>query len=140
LGNGFREIVEIAPRRERGLAGTLLVAAGGGGAVLLAELPGNLIAAGLLVALVGMLIRLRAEHARPSLRRAVLLPDGSWQLCFGTAPPVPASLRRAWGDSLGPIIALEWVCHDGSRQRAWLRSRALHGAVRRRLRVRLRLS
>jgi hypothetical protein len=140
LGNGFREIVEIAPRRRCGLVGTSLLAIGASGAALLSELSGRLTAVALLLALLGVLARLRARRARTPLTRAMLLPDGRWQLCFGSAPAVPARLTSAWGESLGPLIALEWVSQDGTRHSTWLLARELHDAVRRRLRARLRLS
>jgi len=144
LHNGFRELIEVTPRP----AGVLLwfvvaLAAGAGLSIVTAD-----IAAAWKCAAVPAIVAFAAREFRRwadprgsrHVARAVLLADGSWSLLRSGSEVLQARLEHAWGVRSGPVIALEWRCHDGRRYQAWLLKRDVAPFTWRRLRVRLSLS
>ena len=138
MRNGFRESIELPVGQRLPLA-FLLVALCPACllSVVLADLPARLkgvIAFVVAVAAVAEAIRVR--RATPD--RVTLLPDGRWRLEVA-GDVVEAELRRAWGASLGPVIALEWHAQGDRIWRAWLLRPSVATRDWRRLRARLRL-
>jgi hypothetical protein len=141
LTNGFLEVLELYPHRDRGPAVlTLLVGAGAVAGVVSADLPPawTFTSLAVVVGVVGLSLHDALRGSR--LTRAVLLPDGRWNLFQDSTSPVPARLLYAWGAEFGPVIALQWRCEDGALVSAWLLSGELPSVTRRRLRARLRLA
>ncbi|CAG0942941.1 hypothetical protein GPROT2_01926 [Gammaproteobacteria bacterium] len=140
--NGFLEAITVgAEARREGLLFALALGAACGVAITSAGLDPMMqagIAAALLLRLAIGLWRLSPRHPAYVIR-VTWLPGGRWRLDTG-AGTVGAQLLHAWGRSLGPVIALEWLCDDGCRRQAWLwrhRCARLHW---RRLRAHLRLA
>lgn len=141
MSNGFREVLEIRPPANRGLHFTGLVLLPAAClAIAVADLPvvGKLIAALLTVG--GVVAAQIVRGSRHSVEGAMLLPDGRWTVYLRGGAAVGGRLRRAWGGSLGWVIALEWHCEDGRSRRLWLFEQDVPGPAWRRLRVRLRMS
>lgn len=141
MANGFREILELRPRRPHQLIACLIP---GGGALLgvtLAALPPVVTALALAGVIAAVALAAHDVLHGPRVTHARLAPDGRWMLdLHGVREPVPARLMRAWGESRGPLIGLQWQCTDARWRAAWLPARSLPGQARRRLRVRLRLA
>jgi hypothetical protein len=76
----------------------------------------------------------------PRVVRAILQSDGSWILFISSTDASSACLSRSWGESHGPVIALQWLASGGHRYSAWVVASDLPERDRRRLRARLRLS
>jgi hypothetical protein len=111
------------------------------GAASMADLRTLSRAAVLIISLASIAANVARHWRSPHrLRRAVLSPDGTWQLFLSSGGPIEARLIRAWGRSAGPIIALEWRSHAGRRVAAWLWRAGIAPVTWRRLRVRLRLA
>lgn len=140
--NGFLEMITVSAEagRERLLA-ALALAVACGLAIAIADLP-PVVRIGLAAAVLARLVlqlRGTSPAAAGPVIRVMWLPGGSWRLETGSGT-VGAQLLHAWGHSLGPLIALEWLCDDGSRRRAWLWRHRCPQPQWRRLRVQLRLT
>lgn len=143
LHNGFRQTLEIRPRRS-GLAFFILIAVA---CALLALSIADLAPAWrwFLLALV-LVVAVARAHAHLGsasvgrVRRAVLTADGRWRVTTASEVVTESALVSCWGSSLGPVIALQWQCADGRRRAAWLFRSQLSAPSWRRLRVRLRLT
>lgn len=142
--SGFSQLIEIHPDDRKSLLWfrtlcSLLAAL----AVYQTPLPWEFEIA-LQVAIAGTLLFKVSQALRTGpddgLRRAVLSPEGRWQLTFGGQSPVQAELIRSWGATLGPVIGLEWRTEQGRVERLWLLRHSTPEPVWRRLRVRLHLS
>ncbi len=144
MASRFREAIEVRPRPQRGLLVFGLILAGGASfSVQLARLPVAWVTAGILVILGASGAGLAGHlglFGDAWVARAVLRPDGRWSIFTGRGGPIEARLLRSWGESLGPVIGLEWACADNKHRRGWLLVGDLSAPVWRRLRVRLRLS
>lgn len=144
LSNRFLEVIELRLERSRVLLvfGLLLTVAAAV-AIALADLTPIQRALAVLTGVGTVVFELYCRWGaagRRRVMRAVLRADGSWELFTGAAVLVDAVLVRSWGDALGPLIALEWLCGDGISRQAWLWQGELTECLWRRLRVRLRLS
>lgn len=140
--NGFQEMVTLgAEARREQLLVVLVLAAACGLAIAIADLSPAVrtgVAAAALARLIFQLWRL-SPRAPGHVIRVMWLPGGSWRLETGCGT-VGARLMHAWGRSLGPLIALEWLCDDGRRRRAWLWQHRCPKPQWRRLRVQLRMT
>jgi len=141
LANGFREILELRPHCAHQVIACLIP---GGGALLgvgLAALRPVMTAMAIATVIAAVALAVHAVLHGPRVTHARLAPDDCWMLDLqGVREPVPARLVRAWGESRGPLIGLQWQCASGRWHAAWLPAHNLPGQVRRRLRVRLRLA
>jgi hypothetical protein len=132
--NGFREVIALRVQPGRALA-VLVLGLGPASllAILIADLGGGAKLIAVFLAVIATLLEaLALRHAR--LEEATLMADGRWML-----GAVEAELLRAWGVSLGPVLALEWRCRDDRNRRAWLLRCDVGDRDWRRLRARLRL-
>lgn len=142
--NRFLEPVEIRSRPARTLVPyASALALLGVWAAGRSDLPG--LARLALTLAIGLRLAVAAwRHSPPANRdrveRAVLRPDGSWQLLAGAGDLVGARLVHAWGTSTGPVVGLEWQCDDGRRRRTWITRHDLSARSWRRLRARLRMA
>lgn len=135
-------MLELPLQPARGEVALVLVACAGAVAgAAFSAVPGGWAAVALACVIGAAALAVHDAVRRPHLARALLLPDGRWNLFVVDATsPLPAELVRAWGTDLGPVIALTWRCVDGRLRCAWLLARELPAATRRRLRARLRLA
>lgn len=139
---GFSNLIELQPASGRASAAYgLLAALFAGAAVATAHLPGNAGPVLVLLAWAGIGACLAHRWRDPQrLRRAVLGPDGIWQLFLASGGPRQGQLVRAWGRSAGPFIGLQWRIASGRKISAWLIRPEVAGPTWRRLRVRLRMA